>query len=201
MEITLFIGVLAITGSILGALVGGIFSFIATRRLYASQILLDKENQSVEVNNILDSLYDEINALVKLYKKNIGNQIKKHPSNQVFDHYFFAKSDYFTVYESNATLLAKLSDPELKKLIIETYLWFKSVIDTLELNNERMAKFEEARDLFIQTGDQRYQLLEDEYYKTLLKLASNIKENHQNAMKSSESMLDAIEEYREETNE
>jgi len=51
------------------------------------------------------------------------------------DFYYPISENYFTVFESNAGLIGKIKNDDLRETIVETYTQVKGMIDSFKMNN------------------------------------------------------------------
>jgi hypothetical protein len=77
----------------------------------------------------------EISTSWDFYVKQFGAIIEELPNGGPFDYMYGLYQSYFTVYESNASLLGQIPDDNLRQAIVATYAVARRLIDTHLLNN------------------------------------------------------------------
>lgn len=122
--------------ALVGAVIGGLFTLRAAKK--AAQREADKERRADEkiVQNLLDALGVEIQALWGFHMKRIGTNVEKLPAGQPLLQYYPLTQDYFTIYNSNASAIGSVKDDELRKAIVITYNKCKKVVDGFKYNND-----------------------------------------------------------------
>ena len=56
--------------------------------------------------------------------------------------YFVGVFDYFSIYSGNALLIGRIDDATLRRLIVQTYTNYKTLMDTYRFNSELLSKFQ-----------------------------------------------------------
>ena len=140
----------ALLGSIIGSLVTGYFTLRATKNEFNNQRTILNESNTILRRTILQSIHDEIEAIYKRYRVTIGNKISTLEDNEPLLQYYPISDDFFMFYRANTIEIGKLEDNNLRKLIIETYILAKSLIDSLKINNNFLEQYEKANHLLIQ---------------------------------------------------
>jgi hypothetical protein len=84
-------------------------------------------------------------------KKRWGARLESLRENEPFNFYYLFASDFFSVYNSNASLIGRINDNGLRKQIIKTYILSKGMVDSFRLNNALVHKFEYANKHYDET--------------------------------------------------
>lgn len=161
--------------ALIGAIVGGLFTLKATDK--AIRVENEKENRQdeKEIQNLLDALGVEIKTLWDFHMKRIGVMIEELPDGKPLDFYYPLTQDYFTIYNSNAALIGRIKDAELREAIVVCYNKCKKVVDGFKYNNELIREFND-----LNSPDTPYNLagrLENKRNE-FIAYASTIKEDH-----------------------
>jgi hypothetical protein len=94
------------------------------------------------VNGFLQAVHDEIETLWTGYQSNVGNRLEALVDGQPFLYYYPVTQDPFTVYNTNAFLIGRVSDPDLRRLIVMTYARGRGLLESFRLNNDYVGKFD-----------------------------------------------------------
>ncbi len=144
------------SAAILGGLVTGLFAvltmLISLRR--SDNRRKDEEQQSV--NNFIQSIHDEIESVLERYQNAVGARVQSLEQGHPFLLFYPVTSEYFTVYKSNANLIGRIQNHDLRRQIIQTYIIGQGLIDSFRMNNQLLTKHELAQrtaDLTRDEGD------------------------------------------------
>jgi hypothetical protein len=134
--------------AIFGAIVGGIFVVVAQLISNRAQRRRDREAESEAVKSVLRAIKAELKtfnekALVRLEKifEARENSIDVQKPLAIAP----LKQNYFIVFDSNAAALGKINDPinpELLGNIVTTYSAARSLLDSINYNNQRYQDWE-----------------------------------------------------------
>lgn len=122
--------------ALIGAVVGGYFTLKATDKAIREANAKENRQEEKEVQNLLDALGVEIDALWSFHMHRIGRLIEELPDGKPLEIYYPLTQDYFTIYNSNAAAIGRIKDPALRKSIVITYNKCKKVVDGFIYNNE-----------------------------------------------------------------
>ncbi|MEI7695463.1 MAG: hypothetical protein WCI64_07450 [Chlorobium sp.] len=185
-----------ISGVIIGGLITGIFSICAV-------ILTNKHNMEVletkeakVLRGLLQALHTEIDCVFEHYKKTAGEYLKNTPNKGKIIFYYPVLSDYFTVYNENASMIGRIENDELRKLLVETYVKAKSLIDSFKMNNEHLSKYEQLNEQAIKTNcpvDHEKVVLQNEY---LNSYGDQIRNSHAEMTKCVDKLLQLLDKER-----
>lgn len=121
---------------LIGAIVGGLFTLWAAYKTIAEENAKDDRQEEKEVQNMLDAIHAEISTLWGFHIARVGGIVENMLDGQALDFYYPLTQDYFTVYNTNASKIGLVKDPELRKSIVVTYNKCKKVVDGFKYNNE-----------------------------------------------------------------
>jgi hypothetical protein len=134
-----------IWAALLGAMVGGILTGLASWLTIRWQLTVESESREKQkkesINALLCALYHELDSVWAIYMQSIGQEIEKSPpAVQIppkgFLMIFPITGDYFPVYEGNAASIGLIPDSLLRNKIITGYTLAKSLIDSYKMNNQ-----------------------------------------------------------------
>lgn len=132
---TLIAGLFVLAGAFIGALIG------AMLRVYFDNRKKRQERQE-NLQSMLEGISTELETLFDRYLRTMGNELTKLPPDSSLNFYYSTTENYLTIFENNARLLGQLTDKELRKSIICTYINIKGLLDGFKLNNSMYANHE-----------------------------------------------------------
>ncbi len=119
----------------------------SVHKTFQEQRQLDKERQDKKINAVLGVIYEELSVVSELYDKEVGVYWEGFEAGT--DKFFWSNisltQDYFTVYSSNANLIAEIPDLRLRRKIVEIYTLLKALIDYYKQNNRSLDEIEKSR--------------------------------------------------------
>lgn len=130
----------AFVSSIAGGLLGGLFTYLGVRLTINHEKQKNLAAEKSEVNAFCKAIYAELDSILSRYLFSIGDQIGKHRTDQPFLFFYSVGEEYFTVFNSNAHLLGKVEDDELRSRIVRIYTFTKGHLDSLRMNNAMLAE-------------------------------------------------------------
>jgi hypothetical protein len=129
--------------SIIGALIGGGLTFLATwiqhNRQQKAKELEKKEN----IKTALEAIHAEVATLWEMCETTIGKNLLTLRDDEAFSMHYEITQDYFTFYNQNAPIIASLPEQEIQKKIIQAYAYARRLIDVLRVNNYALARHED----------------------------------------------------------
>lgn len=176
-------------GSLLSAFAGGSLTLLGTLFFYWLDQRKQKNREKELVHGLLQALHDEHETLWNTYNERVGVNIEALPPDQPFICYWGVFQEYFTVYNSNAFLIGKIANNDLRKSIIETTIKARGLIDSFRLNNDFVYKYEQAFLLAFQTNEDKHNQLVEIHRKTLIKYAEKLKQGHQDQKERVQNLL------------
>ena len=168
--------------ALLGAIVGGVATYIATMHgvKSAHKMDLQKEQQSLETS--LQSFYlsalVEINTLWSIYSNAIGGDIENLDEGEPFLKFYPITQDYFSTYKANTSLIGRIPDNDIRNLLVKSYAEFQSFSETLNLNNRLVSDHQEWSWLAAQTNNEIHKLRTQATHEILVDFVKAIKLAH-----------------------
>lgn len=162
----------------LGSLIGGACSVAAVWVQIRGGRRIQREQDQEAVRSYLLALKAEAGTLWKRYEEGPGQAIVALPLNSPLLIYWPISHDYFTVYANNAFLLGRVKGDELRTLIVKTYTLARGISDSFRMNNELVAKLENAESLFQQTNNAVFQQTANRVRQNLSHYATMLKGRH-----------------------
>jgi hypothetical protein len=147
-----------ITGgsALVGAVIGGLITAQATKRATAHAnehaLRLERQKYDAFIYGVVLGFRAEISTSWDFYVKQFGAIIEELPGGEPFDYIYGLYLSYFTVYESNASLLGQIPDDNLRQAIVTTYAVARPLFDTHLLNNELIRRRDSLQAIRDETG-------------------------------------------------
>ena len=185
----------AITGAVVGGLITGFFAFITTRQAHKNQLSLSSVNDEKIISSFLHAIHDEIETVSERYQEAMGARLESLDEGQALSFYYPVVSDFFTVYNSNGSLISRVPNNDLRKQIIKTYTLSKGMIDSYRLNNELVSKWEYAENLYAETKLEAHKEQALAHYYALVNYAKSLKELHHSLKQEISILLRALRKF------
>ena len=157
--------------AIVAGVVGSALTIIAMLLSLSRQQKAAEQKERGRFNSLLQAIQSELTIIWTGYYENVGKEIEKLSEDQPFLIHYPMGKNFFTVYDSNASLIGYLEDGELRNMIINAYVISKCMIDLLHRNNDLLQLYQKAE--VAETGM-------NDAEKALAVHAELLKENHAN---------------------
>lgn len=183
---------------LVGALIGGAATFAVGWLASSSQRRRDAKAEAGEIRATLQAIRGEVHALIEAHldEKAGGALIASFKEGAPITLYYPLSDHYFTVFETNADKLGKVTDDVLRQEIITTYVFLKSLVDTIRLNNHFTEKFEMAVVAKRRSPESAaFDTEEAMYRQQLVDYAPGLKAAHARAVESSRSLVVALDHW------
>lgn len=174
----IFIFLITIFGAVVGGLIAGRYSLIATTKAHENQKKIAEENEAIIIKSLLQALYDELETVYERYQETMGSRIESLDKNMPLTFYYPVISDFFTVYHGNSFLIGRIKDHDLRKGIIKTYTLAKGLMDSYRLNNDILQKYEHWCLVSAETQLEVHRTQAAAYYQSLVTYAEVLKKLH-----------------------
>jgi hypothetical protein len=161
--------------TLVSTLVGALLTFSAILLTQALDTRKQRRAHEKLVNALLQGLQDEIAGLLELAKTGAARPIDAVPDGKPYEGLFTASQDYFTVYHANAKLVMQIDDACLRRTIIQTYMRAKVLLDTICMNRLYLERYHYLQSTFLKTKDPSVQKEAEEYQRTLIHTAAQLK--------------------------
>jgi len=162
----------------IGAAVGGVCSVGAV----IVQSWLNKRAAQREEHRIIDAflgaVLDEFEVLWPIYLSRMGHRLEALPEGQPLLYYYPVLPDVFIVYTSNATLVPRIADPDLRRLVVRTIMQMRGLIASYRLNNDFTREVEGLAQLFQRTKDPEVQRHLHEVHARSAEYANGLRTGH-----------------------
>lgn len=131
--------------SIAGGLIGGLFTFLGVSLSMRANVKSNLLIQKREVNSFCKAIMAELQCLHDRYMATMGSALGEHPVDEPFLYHYTVTEQYFTVFNTNANFLGKVSDDDLRSQIISTYTSTKGHMDSLRMNTTLYLELKEIK--------------------------------------------------------
>ena len=136
---------------------GSLLAIIAAVWIYAKQYSDKKADEENETRAFVQAIRDEVRALSGLYERQIGPALRNLAADQEFPYFYPVSADALTIYNSASSRVGKIGDPELRRLIVESYALVKGIISSYQMNNQLLTDYQSL--LLTYRQDDREQVL------------------------------------------
>ena len=168
--------------ALIGAIIGGLIAARATRQatVHATEhsLRLEQQKQNAVIEGVVLGLRAEISTSWDFYLNQFGDSVEALRDGEAFDRIYGLYQSYFTVYESNASLLGQIPDDTLRQAIVATYGKARALIDTHLHNNELIRRRDTLEALRDQTGNANLDAQIDAASVNLRSNGKAVKENY-----------------------
>lgn len=124
--------------------VGSLAAVAAAVWIYARQQAEKKADELAETVAFVLSIREEIQSTWTGYSADMRKRLHKTPDGQHFEHLYPVSSDAFTIYNASPSMVGKIHDAELRRLIVVVYAEAKGLVSTFQLNNQLLPAYREA---------------------------------------------------------
>jgi hypothetical protein len=170
MDSNIVSGIIGLAGALIGAYIGGRATRRAADQSFNKQVDLQQAEQERMVEGVLQALYEELSAIWEVYMREVGQKLEQLEENQIFGYIVpLTQQDYFTIFNNNSAFIGHIRDPELRQLIVKTYMRAKGVLDSVRMHNQLSEDYEQVLRL-----DQNAPFA----HGNLLTYTNQLKENH-----------------------
>ena len=138
-----------ILASVLGGLITGFFSWLATKEAYKHNKLLKDEELKLYEKATALSIIEELKVLKEAYEDDMDKYYNELKENKYLDSTYTITQDFMTVYSQNAGEIGLIKNVELRNLIIKSYTLLKKYIEHLVNYQELLEDFMNNRKKFI----------------------------------------------------
>jgi len=181
-------------GAVIGGCIAGGFSIFAVYQTNKHNQERLERKEAKELQGLIQALHTEIKSVFEHYQVTVGEDVECCINHEMpLEFYFPISSDYFTVYNENASLIGRIQNDELRQLLVKTYVKAKSLIDSFKMNNEQLAKYEQLCALVSETKNEFYNQKTTEHQKTLIAYSAKIKALHVEVGKHVKDLLNLLE--------
>jgi hypothetical protein len=156
-------------------LLGALFTFSGILFTQALDLQRRKRDQKKLIHALMQGLHDEIAGLLDFARTNSVHPIEAVPDGKHYEGLFTASQDYFTVYHANAELVMQIDNAPVRQSIIQTYTRAKWLLDTIRMNRLYLERYHYLQSTFLKTREQSVQAEAEEYHRTLIDMAVQVK--------------------------
>jgi len=161
--------------TLMSTLVGALLTFSAILFTQALEIRKQRRAHAKSIRALLQGLHDETAGLLELARTGAARPIEAITEGKPYEGLFTASQDYFTVYHANAGLVMQIDDACLRRNIIQTYMRAKVLLDTVCMNRLYLERYHYLQSTFLKTKDASIQKEAEEYHRTLVHTAAQLK--------------------------
>ena len=185
----------AVIGGIVGSMLGGGFSALATWQAYKHNLALERIKTQETINGILQALHLEMEAVLKSFEW-FGEQLNDVKEGEVFAYSFQIRCNYFVVYPNNTAIIGQIEDANLVRQIIASYTSASSFLDAIEVNDtdeKRLREYQNLRAVNPTVFKTQY----DDHIERMTNFAPLLRRSYQELKQEAEKLSKAVDDYRQ----
>ena len=114
-----------------------------SHKQYRDARVIEQEKRNSEVLAYLQAIHAELSTLWDGYSNGVGTALKLLPEGRPFMVSWGGTIDAFTIYNNNSVFVGRISDSELRTLLVSSYAKFKGIILSINTNNGLLTKLQE----------------------------------------------------------
>jgi hypothetical protein len=138
----------AIVGAVVGGLIAGVFTVWSQGQSNRAQRSRDREAENEQIKGTLQAIATELETFkarfVDGFRENFVEPDQQKPYHHLPKIVGF-RHPYFVVFDSNASLLGRVTNAALRREIVSTYVKLKAVVDVISHYAERRDYWERIR--------------------------------------------------------
>lgn len=179
----------SLMSGLIGSLIGGLVTWVVAWRANARSEALAVTAAKQDCRNLLQSIYDEIEVVYTRYRDSFAMHVEALKAGEALLVTYPVFSDYFTVYNGNASRIGAIPDHDLRRAIIRTYTLSKGLVDSFRMNNYMIEQYTRAVELAAETKNEAHNALVHRNAEYLVEYAMTIKELHSEAYGEYQTLL------------
>ncbi|MGG1947054.1 hypothetical protein AB1286_19930 [Trinickia sp. NRRL B-1857] len=121
--------------------VGSLLAIIAAVWIYAKQYEDKKAADVAETRAFVEAIRDEVRATWAGYCIEIHPAVTALAPGKYFNMIYPVSTDGFSIYNNSAHMVGKIDDPQLRSLVVGTYVQARGLINSFLLNNAMLAEY------------------------------------------------------------
>lgn len=132
--VAFLVGAKELSIGLIGALIGGAFTWVAAIRSHNLEVASKKKNDEQVLINTLSLIRAELTVAWGIYQEEFSNDLVELPYGRPYLNLFPVGANPFPIYDSAPPCLAELP-PELAKDVVYFYVRAKGLIEMINVNN------------------------------------------------------------------
>ena len=171
-------------GAVIGGGITGIVTWWSVRETESNnKDAKDKSDKEI-IKGLLQALHDELETIYERYQESMGSHLEAMQTGTALLLYYPIINDFFTVYNSNAFLIGRIDDNDLRKSLVRTYVLSKGLVDSFRMNNEMISRYEHWDLLAAETNKDIHKQVAHAHHEGLINYAAQLKSIHMQAKNS-----------------
>ena len=138
----------AIVGAVVGGLIAGGFTVWSQGQSNKAQRRRDRETDNEQIKGTLHAIATELETFKVRFVDGFRENFVEPDQQKPYDHLpkiVGFRHPYFVVFDSNASLLGRVTNAALRREIVSTYVKLKAVVDVISHYAERRDYWERIR--------------------------------------------------------
>ncbi len=159
-----------LSAAVAGGLVGGGFTCLGLLINISNERRKSSAAEHHEVVAFCQAIATELHCVVGRYMDSVGTSMEQHDRTQPFAYFYPVFEDYFTIFNSNASMVGKIQDRDLRSEMVQVYIIGKALLDTYKLNNQIVVNWQEAQHSADRSGVAQDQLYAQNLFEKMRKM-------------------------------
>ncbi|WP_042264740.1 hypothetical protein [Paraburkholderia heleia] len=118
--------------------------------IYARQYQDKKADDESEIRAFVEAIIEEVQAAWDGYCIEIHPALQALPVGQHFNVIYPVLNETFTIYDNGASIIGRIDDSELRRMIVNIYSLARGTISSFQLNNSMLAEHKQLLLLYRQ---------------------------------------------------
>lgn len=186
-------GIVSITVGIIAAYFGARTALRAAQKNHENNLELQRERRESQIRGMIQAIYAELTSIAEIYRNEFFEEWEQFSGAEPFSTYYPITQDYFTVYNSNASLIGQIPNDELRSAIVKAYLLAKGLIDSHLMNNRLLDDYALAKSRYSNNMNPQNRGLMDEIEDELKNYSSALQSSYLEANAAIGHVLNLIE--------
>jgi hypothetical protein len=134
---------ISLVSALIGGLIAGFLTVLAQDKAIRAQRQTVQDAEAREVSGILKAIEEELSDVDGWFIDWLEKTLKDRPQQPL--NITPIHQNPFTIFDANAAAIGKIADPELRQMIIRSYIRAKTLLDLVNHYSEKYTIWEQLR--------------------------------------------------------
>lgn len=134
---------ISLVSALIGGLIAGFLTVLAQDKAIRAQRQTVEDAEAREVSGILKAIEEELSDVDGWFIDWLEKALKDRPQQPL--NITPIHQNPFTIFDANAAAIGKIADPELRQMIIRSYIRAKTLLDLVNHYSEKYTIWEQLR--------------------------------------------------------
>ena len=135
--------IISLVSALIGGFIAGFLTVMAQDKAIRAQRQTVQDAEAREVSGILKAIEEELSDVYGWYIDWLEKTLKDRPQQPL--NITPSHQNPFTIFDANAAAIGKIADPELRQLIVRSYIRTKTLLDVVNHYAEKYTVWEHLR--------------------------------------------------------